>query len=180
MTVPRLGASHEVAAVDYNRLLDGQVNDGLVYYGATTGWKPPWNLPWGWLDRKILTGGSTSTSGTAVLTVLTSATLTLVASRRVRATVNGAAFGTVASDRYQIEIQLDGVQVEPDSEFFVGSTTPYYPVHVAVDSSPAAGSRVWTFKATRVAGTGVLTFDLAKPVTLLIEDIGPDGAAPTS
>lgn len=54
-----------------------------VYYGATTGWRPPWNTPWGVMHQVTFTSQQTfSTTGAVLMTGSTLPSFTFLAGRR--------------------------------------------------------------------------------------------------
>ena len=55
----------------------------LTYTTATTGWQPPWNMPWGVMGQAVVSAEQTVASGGVDLTGA-SVTYTAVAGRRVR------------------------------------------------------------------------------------------------
>ena len=59
----------------------------LVYYGATTGWRRPWNMPWGIIDYKTDTTVRSTTSTTpAEITSVLRSTGTYIANRYLKIT----------------------------------------------------------------------------------------------
>lgn len=69
----------------------------MVYASATTGWKPPWNLPWGVVAKAQLTANSATFTTSADLTGM-SCTFTAVPGRRYMCWVTLNVFQQVAAD----------------------------------------------------------------------------------
>jgi len=151
----------------------------LIYTTATTGWQPPWNLPWGRIAY-----ASTTTSQTGIgpavedLTSLT-VTFTAVANRKLRVTGNVmlaqetstgfTAYVSITTGANAI-LQYAGrtFHNSGESDLF----TPRLPEH-----SPAAGSTTYKLRGTCTA-SGVVQSVLSadNPAYIQVEDIGPNGA----
>lgn len=69
----------------------------MVYASPTTGWKPPWNLPWGVVAKAQLTANSATFTTTADLTGM-SCTFTAVPGRRYMCWVTLNVFQQVSTD----------------------------------------------------------------------------------
>lgn len=69
----------------------------MVYASATTGWKPPWNLPWGVVAKAQLTANSATFTTSADLTGM-SCTFTAVPGRRYMCWVTLNVFQQVSTD----------------------------------------------------------------------------------
>jgi hypothetical protein len=66
---------------------DTDLGSLLIYYGATTGWRPPWNQPWGIIDHKTDTTVRSITSTTpAEITSVLRSTGTYIANRYLKIT----------------------------------------------------------------------------------------------
>lgn len=204
----KLPLGRDPKAVDYNRLLDaaiygssgasdpaapvrGQVrmrDDGTingmgleVYYGATTGWRPPWNQPWGRLDQSgffaVVTSGTTDTVGASRLIDATNGGG--VPGRRIQMDYHhDSAFGSVVGDIFQVNLTMDSAVLGSAlTNVYIAVAGNYYP--------PAVGRRIFTTTGTshtfrtvakRVSGTGTLDH---RGYTY-IYDIGPATAPPAS
>lgn len=81
----------------------------LVYYGATTGWRPPWNQSWGILDRAtVSTDQSISSTTIANITDLSISTH-LLSDRYYRATLSMYITGNAsATNRFTSLILTNG------------------------------------------------------------------------
>jgi hypothetical protein len=69
----------------------------MVYASPTTGWKPPWNLPWGVIAKAQLTANSATFTTSADLTGM-SCTFTAVPGRRYMCWVTLNVFQQVSTD----------------------------------------------------------------------------------
>ena len=69
----------------------------MVYASPTTGWKPPWNLPWGVVAKAQLTANSATFTTSADLTGM-SCTFTAVPGRRYMCWVTLNVFQQVSTD----------------------------------------------------------------------------------
>lgn len=69
----------------------------MIYASPTTGWKPPWNLPWGVIAKAQLTANSATFTTTADLTGM-SCTFTAVPGRRYMCWVTLNVFQQVSTD----------------------------------------------------------------------------------
>lgn len=162
-------ASPKEGMVVYNKATDSF----LAYTTATTGWRAPWNLPWGRIAGASSTAATSSIEDTAVDVNNCSVTFTAVANRYYKTTVivpiyqQATAGGYVTlrindgtNDKLQIQHYVDGGQSAHLQMFFVETI--------------AAGS------ATRKArisvdgtGTGSIAYTATYPASILVEDIGP-------
>ena len=69
----------------------------MIYASPTTGWKPPWNLPWGVVAKAQLTANSATFTTSADLTGM-SCTFTAVPGRRYMCWVTLNVFQQVSTD----------------------------------------------------------------------------------
>lgn len=140
----------------------------LVYVSATTGWVPPWNMPWGVMAQNAVSGNSGATSGSTG--VLSAPTFTAVANRRYRITISWG--GTIQVGFGSSEVQIRN-----------GTATAL----VTTARNAAAGTVPGgSYVATEVPGGGsvqynLYTFTNATSVQLqsnyeiIVEDVGPSG-----
>ena len=75
----------------------------MIYASPTTGWKPPWNLPWGVIAKAQLTANSATFTTTADLTGM-SCTFTAVPGRRYMCWVTLNVFQQVSTDHVSFYI----------------------------------------------------------------------------
>jgi hypothetical protein len=173
------------AAVDYpgtpaegNLVYNVALHQLLQYTTVTTGWRPPWNMPWGYIAQGTATANQTGITTEADLTGLTSGSVNLVANRRYKVSVNAYIYQTVTDTYGGIRIYNDATQLQ---EVWVSRPT------TASEQVPISGfvtftttTAAHTIKATlrRSGGTGTMNSYAAAtyPAVLLLEDIGPSGA----
>lgn len=188
MSVQRLPAGHKVEAVDYNRLLSGQVNDGYVYYGATTGWKLPWQMPWGRVAAVHTSGfgafgigGSGASTAAGVLATVDSlGSITLPANRWYRFTCTVQMYSPAGATNCVMYVLDDGAAVAQSER--VPSTVAGSAIFSSFlrNTVSAADTSVWTSGVQFSGAAGFVLQDGARYSNLIIEDVGPFGAAPTS
>lgn len=151
-----------------------------VYTTATTGWVPPWNLPWGVQAVATMTANQSSISSTEIDITGLSVTFTAVANRRYRSMLalpifsNGGGstttFGAFITD---------------------GSNTRKGQTNLSVPAVSDAHATVWAWETGLSAGSvtrkgrvittvggssGVLIATASVPAFLLVEDVGPSAA----
>lgn len=155
-----------------------------TYYGATTGWKPPWALPWG-----LVASGSSSTNSANLTTSF--ATTNVVSS----------SFTKYVGRTYKIEVSALMLALSASlqtTEFRVVSSagptatltnisisgTAYYTVSGFVYVTPlSSASETWTLQAKAAGGGGTAAIVNATVAgKILVHDIGPEtiGSAPAS
>jgi hypothetical protein len=144
----------------------------MVYTTATTGWQPPWNLPWGRIAHAVQTSAQTGIG--ASLTDLTSltATITMVANRYYKVTLF-VPFSQVAADGAAI-LAIDQAGTQIASSGFTAAVG-YFTEHAAAITT---GSGSVTIKGRASTSAGTLSTNVAatSPALLLIEDVGPSAA----
>jgi hypothetical protein len=159
-------------------------NGWFQYYGATTLWRPPWNLPWGSVGA-VTFSASNQGSITALADVTSvSVAFTALVNRRYRVSALAFLSTTVAADQYQMlvtnaanTILIGGEDRKdmPTAGRFYQATIP------AAFDTPAAGSVTYKMRVARANGTGTLTVNSTSvPTVLLVEDAGPVGTPPAS
>jgi hypothetical protein len=200
--------AHDIRAADYNRLIAATVQLGsstdrpanptrgmavfetdtgnlLIYYGATSGWRPPWNLPWGEMATPSTSGVQTTSGGTE-LVLLTSSAFTPLANRRLRVYANCTGYNTVVGDQMRFTIRRGtttaGAAIKVGPRYDTAVASSRYEMDVeAIDTSTAASTQ-FVFCAARLAGTGTYTMESIGTYDnyIMVEDIGPTGSAPAS
>lgn len=159
-----------------------------VYYGATTGWRPPWARPWGIVpvtsgaNPDSVTGNQNFTSATvADITGLT-ATFTAVANRNYRVTIVTNFLSSGIGDIAQVLITDSANAVKIQSA--VNCQNGLFGVSCIATGviTLSAGSTTLKGRACRQSGSGTVTLVAGSvyPTQLTIEDIGPTGNAPGS
>lgn len=156
----------------------------LVYYGATTGWQPPWGQPWGFMNGIALptsfTQSSTSTFDVTGMSVTFTATNNrfykisafMPAIERVSGVATAFCLFNGAS-----ELQLCVVDGSSPGTFNVVA-----PAHLVKTQTFTAGLTTLKCSIRSVGGSGTMSAHArgGNP-TLLVEDIGPSTTfAPTS
>lgn len=172
-----------------------QTNTGqfYVYYGATTGWQPPWQEPWGIVAATsggtsgkgyATTQSSTSTTNTAVDWTGLTVTWNALTNRIYRLTATGllTTNNTGGSDHVDLVISThtalnSGTQVAGFRQIvpavFAG-TNSYLGATVQHVVTGLSGSVRRKVQVVKIAGTGpVLGFASSTfPASFIVEDIG--------
>ena len=157
----------------------------LVYYGATTGWRRPWNMPWGLLARaSFATNNDTSTNhttlqdGSAALT-LTATTLT---NRIYRITTTQNPYATGGVNGFQASHVVGGTT---HAQFLIpnlSTTTQDTRTWTSTYLESAGASRVFKAQiAAYATNTQVRDWGSSNiPRIIIVEDIGPNGNPPSA
>lgn len=150
-----------------------------AYYGATTGWKPPWNVAWG---EVVKTTNSATTAGITAYTDVAAAAFTAVANRRYKITFIGN--GTIVTATANVAAAITDntptiIQTQPQGTLAAGGFWPWF---VMCEVNPSAGSITYRGRVAVLAGGGsiTLTGTATQLHYLLVEDMGPNGNAPAS
>lgn len=148
----------------------------MVYASATTGWQPPWNLPWGAVAAPATVTTSQTGIGNTVtdLTGLT-ITATAVANRRWKITGNVRVTQNTAGGVPELYI-TDGSNVTKNRRGITLGAGETGHIKCEADVVTAAGSQTFKLRLTVGSGTVDLTAAADLLATLRIEDIGPAGA----
>lgn len=163
------------------RIWDTDLDQELMYYGATSTWMKPWDSGWGVIDD--ITSAVDVTISTSTITVLSTASKTLRNDRKYKITWNGTCLsfaaastmtvtfsfwrGTAASV-VSLPLQLIGVT----DQQMVGGSFTYTPASTATS--------VWNIRAINTLASGCTFKNASAPGVLTIEDIGPAGNPPAS
>jgi hypothetical protein len=164
--------------------------DGLKQYTtATTGWVPPWNLPWGVQAITVmpaLSAGSPQTGITTTATTLSwgsttcAATATLVANRRYRVVVVvPELWSNVADDTAQLQILGPSSIVYNRQLIQLGKVGIAHSITAEATVSGLSGSSTFTAQLLRADGTGTLSVantSLQSSTFVYVEDVGPTAA----
>ena len=152
----------------------------LVYYGSTTGWKPPWGQPWGSISYASTPSNVSVKNGN----ILTS-TIGVLNNRRYRIHGHCNSFiSTVASDVASVSIVVGGTVIQATNDGQVSGIIGGFGVDVvgyytATATNASLGCNLYNI----TSGTGTHTFSAAAttPISIAVEDIGPAvSTAPTS
>lgn len=180
VTVPQVGQSAVLTVGTGAFTL--QAAPGLyVYAGATDGWRPPWNLPWGPVAPVAQATANQATISAIVDLTSLSVTFTAIANRRYKVTANVLIVGTTLGDTFGLTLADAANTVLQLRNGGTGPTAAtQIPVTLTLDTvTPAvAGSYTFKLRLARAAGSGTFT-SLAGatfPAQLTVEDIGPAGA----
>lgn len=147
----------------------------MSYTTATTGWVPPWNLPWGRVAGAT-SGAATSGIGTSAVDVSgLSVTFTAVANRYYRTTIQVPIYQQATATGY-VTLRVnnnsaDLLQVQEQVESGASSTLILSHVETI-----AAGSVTRKARINVDAGGGTVAYSSAYPATILVEDLGPSAA----
>jgi hypothetical protein len=151
----------------------------LVYTTATTGWRPPWNMPWGRIESA--TGTSTSNIGTADVDINgMSVTWTAVQNRRYRVsaqlTVLAPSAGTNDCNVF-VRISDGSNVLQTEAAQTASLVSSYSPFHLTqiINHTAATGSLTRKVRARVTASTSNSIY-LSHTPSLLVEDIGPSAA----
>jgi hypothetical protein len=146
----------------------------VVYTTATTGWVPPWNLPWGRIGSGSTTSAQTGVGATPTdLTSLT-ATATLVANRYYRATLH-VPYTQVTSPGTANFIILNGATNVGGCSVTLDATE-YGTASIECLFTASSGSATVKAQASTTGGTLSTNVSANSPALLIIEDVGPSAA----
>jgi hypothetical protein len=160
--------------------VDTDTMELFVYYGATTGWARPWNLPWGYVA--VATQSSDVTSiGTGGSALMQTGLFTPMADRRYRVTAKvrfaSASVGLVAFAALEYtsggtDLDVIGASLE--------ATTSQVTVPLFYQGSLTAASNTLRVVATTSTGTMTAVAGATYEARILVEDIGSTGSAPVA
>lgn len=144
----------------------------LVYTTSTTGWVPPWNMPWGYINSA--TGTAQSGIG-ASATDLTgqSITFTATANRRYRILSTTHVYGASGYGRLFVQ---DGVNTLNVVGFVLPNTTNVFTYQAEAVVTLTSGSHTIKIQADMASGSLSTYVSTGYVLSLSIEDIGPNGA----
>lgn len=162
-------------------IYDTDTDSLMVYTTATTGWRPPWNLPWGRAGSAINSSFDQAGSGTTLVAIPSlSFTVNEVAGRRYRAICQSDVYSDAAGDSVALHIVRAGVglgraltKCPVANESGVAHTFMEY-------TATVTGPVTWDARISRIVGTGVphAIAIAGVPTTLIVEDIGPATSPP--
>lgn len=148
----------------------------LQYMGATDGWRPPWNLPWGVVAEADVNSNQGTFTADTDITGLT-VTFTAFANRRYRITASTSPSSSVAADIVSMTLK-DGTSTQLNIwRQTISATGQSFALAGEHTEVPGAGSITRKISMARVAGTGNITNNAAAThlSQLCVEDIGPIG-----
>lgn len=147
-----------------------------VYTTATTGWRPQWNLPWGYQGHGSTTSNQGSLTGTADLTGL-SVTFTAVTNRRYAAWVH-TNFEATSNGNVAAVTLLAGATVVSYGQRQIDTAGQLQTLDLFGNFTAPAGSLTVKVQGGMASGSGSVTSraDATDPARLLVMDIGPSTA----
>ena len=140
----------------------------------TTGWQKPWNMPWGYVGKATITANQTGITTQVDLTGLT-VTITVVANRRYRVTSVANCGQGISSGAAVLYLIVAGTQAAYAIVNQVANNNLQLVIGSEIEGL-SAGATVFKLQASTNAGTLSVNASPGAPVTLLVEDIGPNGS----
>lgn len=153
----------------------------LVYYGSTTGWRPPWTLPWGFIATVAITSDSGTATSIADVSGL-SLSVPQVLNRRYEIMVKGELVFSVA-DGAAVWALTDGSNTVLDRYTFPGLSTSSMTQSWSYFEVAASTTTVTRkLRQQKASGTGNVRVgaSASAPAYILVKDVGPSGTAPAS
>jgi hypothetical protein len=156
----------------------------LVYYGATTGWQKPWNMPWGHVASTVITSATTGIGPTFVTG--SNLNFSVVQNRRYKYTVFGHFYQISLSDSTKVAItngtgteynQVSCLPYANSTTLAAGFSMTWYE---NAASSAAITRQLRISRQTGSAGAVIFFADATRIGTFVIEDIGPASTPPAS
>jgi hypothetical protein len=155
----------------------------LVYYGATTTWQKPWELPWGIMGNGYATANQGSITNTEVDVTNATCTFTAVANRYYQAKVSCLWVGSGAADQLLLKI-TDGANtvIHQFYDITVNTTSGSSRTWVTKPFTLSGGSQTVKMRAVRNSGAGTITIQSASayPSGITVEDVGPAATVPSA
>ena len=169
-------ADYPASPVEGMTVYDKGADALKTYTTATTGFQPPWNMPWGVLSAVSTTTATTSIGSSLTLLTSLAITLTPTANRRLRiswlanmATADTAARAKAVSLTDGSGTQLQAWYMNVDANLnYTGQGVHYM--------TSTGSSMTWQVRASISANTCATNFASNAPGILIVEDIGPNGA----
>ncbi len=159
--------------------LDTDTMELWTYYGATTGWMPPWNTEWGQIAYAQVTSSTTSI-GTGGTTIVSTGDFTCVANRRYRITghCRVSSASTLILAFAAIERNDGGVGYDIANEYLsdTNASAMLDPIKI---TTLAAGTLNLRLRLSTSTGTVTNSASSGQVTFLMVEDIGPGGSAPS-
>ena len=157
----------------------GDANEGLhVYHNATGGWRkgPGWNAPWGYVNYTEVTSNVTNGHNANILT----STISVVNNRRyhLSAQIPGY-FSTAANNNASVFITVGGTVIaelrvsafRANNADIGGAISGYY---TATATNASLSANLYSAALTGINHQYIAA--ATKPISLLVQDIGPSGA----
>ena len=147
----------------------------LAYTTATTGWVPPWNMPWGYIATASTTTATTSVGSSYTDAGSLTVTWTTVQNRRYKVTGfldMGSSSATVSY--VAITDGSNNNKAVANESHAANDIVTFSPVEIFTAASSTSTTRKLRVKCD--AGTGGTQSNVYGPHIILVEDIGPSGA----
>ncbi len=157
----------------------------LVYYGSDTGWRRPWNMPWGRVGSAVSTANTTSVNATAKDVTSLSVTWTALANRYYRTTVIIPVFSQFTAGGIVNLHITDNTSPTPITKQSINldaaAGTDVNIQGFVIESNIATGSATRKARILTTGGSGTVTGNNSTIYpTIVVEDIGPNGNPPAS
>lgn len=153
----------------------------LWYYGATTGWQPPWGDPWGQMDISSGTAAAGTSSGTTETSILASDSFTVpAANRNYEVLASCSPFPTVTTDLFTMRLRLDstaGAELVAHRMTWTTVGQGNCTLTGALEA-PTAAAHTIQVTGQRILGTGTVTHLGGIKWSIIVNDIGPATTAP--
>lgn len=152
-------------------------NNFEIYTTTTTGWRAPWNLPWGRIAHatSATAMGSTSVGTTDTdITGITTGSITTVANRYYK--ITGTCTFDTASNNCDVFLKILQASTVQDSTMGYLSTTTPSRLGLTVMTIVSPGSGSFTFKlqaSTSVGTVRGIGGGATATAKIIVEDIGP-------
>jgi hypothetical protein len=157
----------------FQQIIETDTGKELTYYGATTGWQPAWNQPWGIVTNDQMTA-DVAAIGTGGTNILTGTAFTAVANRRYR--ISAKVRITTSSTGLSVFVTLTEVN-GPTTLDVTGDTiagvTQQAMVRPEYVGTLTAGTRQMRLNVATNTGTVTAAAGATFPTFITVEDIGP-------
>ena len=158
-------------------IYETDTNNFLVYTTATTGWVPPWNMPWGEMAYSQATASQTGIGSTVVDLTNLSATFTAVANRKVVTTLwCGQCQNITAAGTSSIWLADAANAIKGVAQMQVQAVPSTQALIARAREVTTAGTFTRKGRATAGAGTMSITGSTTQVNHISIEDVGPSAA----
>lgn len=148
-----------------------------VYYGATTGWRKPWAMPWGTLGQ--YSGSTNLTYTTTGDTAISVASIPDVLNRRYRFTISAQLVNTSASQNqatFTLKRGASVIYTMPGPTLTASYTMNH--TYTGTFTVSATATSTYTLSVGYLFANGIRFDGTASPNLLTIEDIGPATSTP--
>ena len=158
-----------------------------VYYGATTGWRPPWSRPWGLVAatsggtnglswRHTLSVDYSTPAGSDVAVTNGSITINALANRLYKCTFTCPTIATDGSGNAQIAVDNGSGTTRARAQNWIEISKPQSATLEFVIHFAATGSQ--TFRAVTQRSTGFANRLVISDCAIWVEDMGPQTPTP--